>query len=181
VVSQGAVKVKEVAGRPPTALTDPAQLAGKTASVAIPAGRTLTADLFPAAQTRIGTVRIPPDKTALALQMANVPGVAGFAGAGDRVDVYGVSKQGSAGGNPGARLVLQGVEVLNVNGAVLAAAQGQPGGAGLVFLVAVSPVEAERLVYLTTFEQLYFALVPKDRGAVAPTPGAGPGDSLKLP
>ena len=56
---------------------------------------------------------------------------------------------------------MQNTEVLNVNGTTLAAAQGQPGGTGLVYLLAVSPVEAERLVYLTTFESLYFSLVAR--------------------
>lgn len=180
-VNDGSVKAKAVAQMPPGAYTDVSQLSGKVAAGTIPSGKVLTADLFPPAQTRIGTLRIPGDKTALALQMPNVAGVAGFAGAGDKIDIYGVSKLGGSGGGPGARMILQNVDVLNVNGAVLAPTQGQPGGTGLVFLVAVTPAEAEHLVYLTTFEQLYFSLVPKDGSAVSPTPGTGATDSLKLP
>ena len=44
---------------------------------------------------------IPPGKRALALRLEPVPGVAGFAGAGDLVDVYGVM-QGGEGGRPGS-------------------------------------------------------------------------------
>ena len=58
-------------------------------------------------------------------------------------------------------LVMQGIEVLNVNGTTLTPNAGQPGGPGLVYLVAVTPAQAEHLVYLTTFEQLYFSLLPK--------------------
>jgi Flp pilus assembly protein CpaB len=129
-------------------------------------------------QTRIGTVAIPPGKTAVAVQLANVPGVAGFAGAGDRIDVYAVVKTSATGG-PLSKLLLQSVEVLKVNGTTLAPTQGQPGGSGLVFLLAVTPTEAEQLSYLSTFEQLYFSLVPKDQATVPPTPGFGPADITK--
>ena len=179
-VGQGMVKSKPAPGdAPERALTDPSQLAGTTAPGPIAQGQVLTLDLFPPAQTRIGTLRIPEDKTALAVQMPNVPGVAGFAGAGDRINVYGVAKQ-VGGGGPGVRLVLPDVEVLSVNGAVLAPAQGQPGAPGLVFLLAVTPAEAERLVYLTSFEQLYFSLVPKQHPPVAPTPGVSAGDTFNV-
>jgi Flp pilus assembly protein CpaB len=176
---QGMVASKRVpAGvRPPNALSEVSQLAGKTAVEAIPAGTLITDDRFPVSQTRIGTLPLPPDKIAVALQMANVPGVAGFAGAGDRIDIFGVSRQGADG--PGVRLVLPDVEVLNVNGTVLAPGPGLPEGKPLVFLVAVTPTEAERLVYLTSFEQLYFGLVPKDHPPVRPTPGVAADDVLR--
>ncbi|MFN2506893.1 MAG: Flp pilus assembly protein CpaB, partial [Acidimicrobiales bacterium] len=138
-LNQGLVKTKAIgaSAKPATALTDPSQLAGRTATLGVPEGQVLTAEQFKEAQTRIGTLKIPDGKTALAVQMANVPGVAGFAGAGDRVNVYGLLKP--EGGTPGgsAKLIMQNVEVLNVNGATLAGGQGQPGGVGLVYLLAV--------------------------------------------
>lgn len=182
-VSQGLVKGKAVdaGARPPTALTDISQLAGKTVTLGVSEGEILTTDQFQAAQTRIGTLKIPEGKTALALQLANVPGVAGFAGAGDRINVYGLVKPGSDPKNPSgaAHLIMQNTEVLNVNGATLAAAQGQPGGTGLVYLLAVSAVEAERLIYLSSFESLYFSLVSKDAAPVPVTPGSSIADALK--
>jgi Flp pilus assembly protein CpaB len=174
-VAQGLIKVKKVdmKTRPATALTDASQLAGKTAHVNIPAGTTLVAEQFDVAQTVVGTVNIPGGKEALAVQLTNVPGVAGFAGAGDKIDVYGIIKDPKT--NTGiARRVMSGIEVLKVNGTTLVPTQGQPGGPGLVFLVAVTPEQAERLVYLTTLEQLYFALVPKANAPTAPTPGTNP-------
>lgn len=176
-VAEGRIRTKTVApaDRPANAVSDPSQLAGRVAAAAIPAGAIVTSDMFPDPQTHIGTIVIPPGKRALALEMQPVPGVAGFAGAGDRVDVYGVAKGGDT--PPSVRLVLQGVDVLNVNGTGLPSAQGQPGSPDLIYLVAVTPVDAERLIYLSEFDKLYFDLVPKDEGPVK-TPGIGPAGAL---
>ena len=183
VVTGNLVKNKAVdaSARPATALTDVSQLAGKTVTLGVSQGEILTTDQFQAAQTRIGTLKIPDGKTAIALQLANLPGVAGFAGAGDRVNVYGVVKAGSDPKLPAgmAHLIMQNTEVLNVNGTTLPAVQGQPGGAGLLYLLAVSPAEAERLIYLSTFESLYFSLVSKDAPPVPGTPGSTITDALK--
>ena len=183
VVTGGMIKTKsvDIASKPASALTDASQLAGKTVTLGVAEGQVLTLDQFQQAQTRIGTLKIPDGKTALALQLANVPGVAGFAGAGDHINIYGVVKAGSDPKQPSGmvHLIMQGTEVLNVNGATLAAAQGQPGGTGLVYLLAVTPVEAERLIYLSTFEALYFSLVSKDAAPSAPTPGSNITDALK--
>lgn len=180
-VQQGLVKSKRVSpdSAHPDVIVEVSQLGGTTSQTDIPAGRILTRAEFPPSQTRLGTLRIPQGKTALAVQMANVPGVAGFAGAGDRVNVYGAAENAGADGAARAQLVMQGVEVLKVNGTTLAPTQGQPDGTSLVFLLAVSPVEAERLIYFMTFEKLYFSLVPKDQVPVPPTPGWGAADALK--
>jgi Flp pilus assembly protein CpaB len=182
-VSGGFVKAKTIdaAAKPATALTDMSQLAGKTVTLGVSEGAILTSDQFQTAQTRIGTLKIPDGKTALAIQLANVPGVAGFAGAGDRINIYGVVKAGSDPKLPqgGTHLIMQNTEVLNVNGASLAATQGQPEGTGLLYLLAVTPVEAERLIYLSTFESLYFSLVSKDAPPVPGTPGSSITDALR--
>lgn len=181
-VQQGLVETKTVSPdvAHPDVIVDASQLVGTISQTDIPVGRILTRAEFPPSQTRIGTLHIPRGKTALALQMGNVPGVAGFAGAGDRVNVYGAVDSGDGGdGAARAQLVLQGVEVLKVNGTTLAPAQGEPDAPDLVFLVAVSPAEAERLVYFTTFQKLYFSLVPKDQPPVPPTPGFGAPDGSR--
>jgi Flp pilus assembly protein CpaB len=180
--ANGLVKSKVVADsvKPANALTDPTQLAGRSASLGVPEGQIITGDQFQLTQTRIGTLKIPEGKTALALELKNVPGVAGFAGAGDRINVYAVVKSSpDTGGASSAKLIMQNTEVLNVNGTVLAASPGTPGGTGLVYLLAVTPVEAERLVYLTSFESLYFSLVSKDQPAVGETPGSSVTDALR--
>ncbi len=183
VVTQGLIKTRNIdaGAKPANAIADASQLAGKTVTLGVSEGEILTLDQFQTAQTRIGTLKIPDGKTALALQLANVPGVAGFAGAGDRINIYGVVKPGSDPRNPqgATHLIMSNTEVLNVNGTTLAPTQGQPGGTGLVFLLAVSPVEAERLIYLSTFEQLYFSLVAKDAAPVGATPGSSIADALR--
>lgn len=178
-LAEGSIQVKTVLPeqRPSDAVTDPSQLSGRVAGVAIPAGSIITASMFPDPQTHIGTVVIPPGKRALALEIAPMPGVAGFVGAGDKIDVYGIAKD--PGGQPQVRLVLQGVDVLNVNGSPLPAVQGQVGSQDLIYLLAVVPADAERLIYLNSFEKLYFDLVPKGEGPVK-TPGAGPAGALAV-
>ena len=183
VFAQGMVKGKAIdaGAKPATAVTDASQLAGKTTTLGVAEGQVLTLDQFQDAQTRIGTLKIPDGKTALALSLANVPGVAGFAGAGDHINIYGLVKPGDDPKNPqgASHLIMQDTEILNVNGTTLAAAQGQPGGTGLVYLLAVTPSEAERLVYLQSFESLYFSLVSKDAAPVGPTSGSSIVDALK--
>jgi len=176
-LAEGRITTKGVdpASRPANAVTDPSQLTGRVAISAVPAGAIVTTDMFPDPQTRIGTVVIPPGKRALSLELEPVAGVAGFVGAGDRIDVYAMAK--GEGTPPGVRLVLQGVDVLNVNGAGLPLAQGQPGSPNLIYLLAVTPADAERLIYLDEYEKMYFDLVPKGEGPVK-TPGAGPGTAL---
>jgi Flp pilus assembly protein CpaB len=183
VFAQGMVKGKAIdpSAKPATAVTDASQLAGKTTTLGVAEGQVLTLDQFQDAQTRIGTLKIPDGKTALALSMSNVPGVAGFAGAGDHINIYGVVKPGDDPKNPqgATHLITQNTEVLNVNGTTLAATQGQPGGTGLVYLLAVNPSEAERLIYLNSFEGLYFSLVSKDAAPVGPTSGSSIADALR--
>jgi Flp pilus assembly protein CpaB len=177
-LSEGRIRSKTVApgARPGNAVTDASQLTGRVSAAAIAPGSLVTSDMFAVPQTRIGSVVIPPGKRALSLEMSPVAGVSGFVGAGDRIDVYGVANGEKT--PPSVRLVLQGVEVLNVNGAGLPTAQGQPGGPNLVYLLAVSPAEAERLIYLNEYEKLFFDLVPKGEGPVA-TPGAGPAGAFQ--
>ncbi len=167
----GLVKTKNVtpAARPASAITDASQLAGRTTPVGVPQGSVLTDQAFPVAQTRGGTLTIPPDKTALALNLENVPGVAGYAGAGDKIDIYALSKP--EGGVSEARLIQQDVEILSVNGTTLTPSPGLPGAPDRVFVVAVGAPQAEQLTYLTHFEHLYFSLVPKDQAPVGETPG----------
>jgi pilus assembly protein CpaB len=178
-LAEGSIRSKAVlpAELPADGVRDPSQLSGRVAGVVIPAGTMVTIAMFPEPQTRIGTVVIPAGKRALALEIQPMAGVAGFVGSGDRVDIYGVVK--SEPNPPSVRLVVQGVDVLSVNGAGLPTAQGQPGSPNLIYLLAVTPVDAERLIYLNEFEKLYFDLVPKGEGPVK-TPGTGSAGALAV-
>jgi Flp pilus assembly protein CpaB len=178
-VNGGMVDTKQVdpSAKPAAALTDSSQLPGRTAQGDISQGQILTSDQFVQAQTAIGTIKIPDGKTALALSLSNVPGVAGFAGAGDKIDIFGVVKNAPNKGQA-THLIMQGVDVLNVNGTTLAPNAGQPGGPGLVFLLAVTPAQAEHLIYLASFEQMYFSLLPKSGAPTVSTPGVGGADAF---
>jgi pilus assembly protein CpaB len=178
-LTQGLVRTRGVkpAAVPVNAVVDPSQIVTGVAGAPIPAGTVVTVDMFPPPQTRIGTLVIPAGHRALALKLEPVSGVAGFAGAGDLVDIYGVV-QGVDGAASRVQLVLQAVEVLNVNGAGLAAAQGVADGPSLVYLLAVTPVDAERLIYISEFNKLYFDLVAKGEPPVV-TPGAGAAEALR--
>lgn len=175
-LEQGMVDTKTVntSSAPAGALTNPQDIVGKTAVSSIAEGSFLTTDQFPQPQTGIGTLDIPDGLTALAIQLDYIQGVAGFPRSGDRIDIYGVIKTG---GQEKAQLVMQNTEVLSVSTPTVAA--GQPADLSPVFLVAVTPPQAEKLVYLTTFQSLYFSLVPRDAAPVPATPGVGLPDALK--
>lgn len=178
-VSQGLVGRRSIAesAQRPNMLTDTSQIAGQVAVLGVPEGSLLTSEQFRTAQTRIGTLEIPEGKTALAVQLANVNGVAGFAGAGDFINVYGLIKPGGQYPEGASQLIMQNVEVLSVNGTTLVNAQGQPGASGLVYLLAVTAEEGEQLTYLTSFQNLYFALTTQDQAPVLGTPGTKDLDS----
>jgi Flp pilus assembly protein CpaB len=179
-VDQGYIKTRSIgsSAKPAGALSDPSEVAGKTAQGTVAEGSVITSSQFAAPQTSLGSVKIPDGKMALALSMAPAPGVAGYVAAGDHIDVFGVIKDGP--GSPSAKLVMQNTEVLSVSpSGGTAAAAAAATGASPTYLLAVSAPEAEHLVFLTSFDSLYFSLVSKDAAAVAPTPGSGAADALK--
>ena len=177
-VDGGLVKTRSIdeSAKPANALTDASQLSGRTASASIPEGSVITSDQFAVPQTRLGTVKIPQGKTAIAVELGHVAGVAGFVASGDRVNIYGLLKEGP--GSQSSKLIMQNTEVLSVSPSG-ATAQAAGTGASPIFLLAVSPQEGERLAFLSSFQELYFALAPKDAPTVPGTSGTGPVDALK--
>ncbi len=161
--------------RPANAITEVSQLSSMKAFTGVPAGTVLTSDQFAVPQTSLGTMKIPDGKTALALQLNWIPGVAGSVASGDHIDVFAVNKDGPDA--PSSKLIMQNTEVLSVSPSG-AAAQASS-AVSPTYLLAVSPAEAERLVYLTTFQQLHFSLVSKDASATGLTPGSDAADALK--
>ncbi len=180
-VEQGFVKTRSISktAKPAGALTDSSELAGKTALGSVPQGTVITGSQFATPQTSLGSVKIPDGKMALALSLSAVPGVSGFVAAGDHIDVFGVLKDGP--GSPSTKLIMQNTEVLSVSpsGAAATAAAATAGGTNPTYLLAVTAPEAERLVFFTSFDSLYFSLVSKNAAAVGPTPGTDAADALK--
>jgi len=177
-VDQGLVKTRTVgaSAKPVGAVSDPSGLAGKKAVGNVPEGTIITSSQFAAPQTSLGSVKIPDGKTALALSLAPVAGATGFVGAGDRIDIFGVLKDGP--GSPSAKLIMQNTEVLSISPSGTAAAVAAA-GTNPTYLLAVTAPEAERLVFYTSFDSLYFSLVSKDAAVVGSTPGSSAADALK--
>lgn len=107
---------------------------------------------------------IPEGMQAVAIQVPFVKGLAGYATAADRVNVYATVEKGPArtdGLPPSeAKLWLANVEVLAVN--------GPPAGAGVgdtTYLLALGAADAEKAIFLARFETMWLTLVPKGQPA----------------
>ncbi len=170
----------------PGAITSTALLAGQTVVADITEGAQLTSSSLRASQIRGASVAIPDGKQGVAVQLDFVPGVGGYVGAGDRVNVYSVVRNGvpdpenpeDAPCNPRVHLFLSNVEVLDVSSevaprrAVADQEQVRATGEPITYLLALDPVEAERVIFMTSNESLYLALTGKDvPPAGTPAPG----------
>lgn len=130
----------KVATTAPATATPVAATSGQIAAAAVPAA-----------------VKVPDGKEAVAVQLPTVPGLAGYAKVGDNVNVYGTFKDhqptNAVKGAPLAKLVLSGAEVL----AVTAPPAGAEAGS-TTYLLAVAPGDAEKVVYLASFEGIWMSL-----------------------
>jgi Flp pilus assembly protein CpaB len=132
-------------GSPPVVSTTTTTLQAGT--VVVPA---------PAAATPTGFT-IPDGKQAVAVQVPFVAGLAGFAKAGDLVNVYGNLEKGATDPPPPlTRLLLPGVQVL----AVSAPGPGSEGG-NATYVLALDAAQAEQAIFFAKFESLWLTLVPK--------------------
>ena len=124
----------------------------------------------PAASTAAAAVKVPDGKEGVAVQVAAVPGLAGYAKVGDRVNVYGTFKDrqpnSAAKGAPVAKLILADAEVLAVTGPAPGAEVGNT-----TYLLAVNPGAAEQVIYLASFEGIWLSLTPEGTPAITGTPG----------
>jgi Flp pilus assembly protein CpaB len=110
---------------------------------------------------------IPEGKQAVAVQVPFVAGLAGYAKAGDHVNVYGNVEKGATNPIPPAtKLILPDVQVLAVTGP----APGTDGG-NTTYLLALDASQAEQAIFFAKFDSLWMTLVPKGQPAPAATPG----------
>jgi len=122
--------------------------------------------------------KIPEGRQALAVSLDSVAGTAGIAKAGSRIDVFAaVTKKGANGDDNAARLIIQNVEVLQVQTGATPLKDAPTGNP--VFVLAVSPTQAEKLVYHASFSRLWFSVVNANAPAVPPTPGVNRGNELQ--
>ncbi len=188
VVAEGLVEAREFAPGQiaPGAITSTAQLAGQTVASDIGKGAQLTTSSLRLSQVRGASVAIPEGKQGVAVQLDFVPGVGRYVGAGDRVNMYSVVRNGvpdpqnpkDAPCSPRVHLFLSNVEVLDVSSevaprrAVADQEQERVTGNAITYLLALDPVEAERVIFMTSNEALYLALAGAD---VPPVATEGPG------
>lgn len=118
----------------------------------------------------VPAVKVPSGKEAVAVQLPAVPGLAGYAKVNDLVNVYGTFKDhqpnGAVKGPPLAKLVLTGAQVL----AVTSPAPGAEAGV-TTYLLAVNPGDAEKVIYLSSFEGVWMSLSADGAPPLANTPG----------
>ncbi|MEX2659495.1 MAG: Flp pilus assembly protein CpaB [Acidimicrobiales bacterium] len=163
----------------PGALSSTHVLAGQTFSADVATGSQVTSAALRPAQARGASFEIPEGKQAVAVQLDFVPGVAGYVGVGDIVNVYalGQSPDGSE-----VNLVVSNVAVLDVSlevaprRAAADQATERVTGNAITYLLALDPNEAARLIHDTSFNNLYLALAkegaPRIEGEVRADAGA---------
>lgn len=143
-------------------------------STAAPAATTTTAVqagqvIVPAAgSVQPTSFTIPAGKQAVAVQVPFVAGLAGYARAGDLVNIYATVEKGQVVPDtppPVAKLVLPGVEVLAVTGPGPGTDVGNT-----TYLLALDAAQAEQAIFLARFESVWLTLVPKGQDIPA-TPG----------
>ena len=126
------------------------------------AGTVVINNAAPAAPT---SFTIPEGKQAVAVQLPYIGGLAGYAKAGDTVNVYGILDEKGIGAEPAppaTRLILPGVEVLAVTGPGPGADTGNA-----TYLLALDTAQAEQAIFFAKFQSLWLTLVPKGQ---APQP-----------
>jgi len=184
-ISQGLINTIKVPllARVDGAIGSLQEIKGEVASVDIQKNEQILTSRFVAPGTAGNTLAIPTGFEAVSVQVAIPPGVAGFIKTNDSVSVIAqvaVPKTGAlaAATTPTVKYLLQNVKVLAVGQfTVTTAANGSTTSttqqtAGQVLLtLAVTPVQAEKLVLANLQGQLYFALLPAQPGKPANTPG----------
>lgn len=142
------------------------------------------------AETAAPEFKIPEGKQALAVALDPVAGTAGVAKAGSHIDVFAAVTKKADGGpaTNAARMIIQNVEILEVqtstplNTASAAVSKDQPTAAtssSTVFVLAVTPTQAEKLVYHAAFSRLWFSVMADGQAPVPPTPGVNTGNELQ--
>jgi len=180
-ISQGLIQSIQIPlkARATGAISSLEEIKGKVAAVDISQNEQILAQRFVAPGQVGSSLPIPAGRQAISVQVAIPPGVAGFIKQGDTVSVIaqltvplGVNKT-----VPKVQYLLQNVQVLAVGQQVVVTGQQgkqqqqqQQVQNQVLLTLAVTPRDAEKLVFGTLQGQIYFTIVPKGQGPTA-TPG----------
>ena len=163
--------------RPADALTSLSQIANLQTLRNISAGEVVAVSQFGTAGAATATttastdgLAIPAGKNAVTVTAPVPQAVAGYVSPGDLVNIYMTTK-----GDPSARLLLSHVAVLAVvpaNTPKIAAAAAPT--TDINFTLALSPQDAEKVIFAQTYEALWYGLVHPGDG-----PATSAGQTLK--
>lgn len=161
---EGMVTQTEVPERyaAPAAVTEIAAILQQVTVERIDPGETLTATQFATAGSTRGRLPIPKGREAMAMAINLDPGVAGYVAPGDHVSIYVTYRRGDG----FTEKILSNVEVLAVEANTSSAAQRLTGSTGatanrLLFILALTPQEAAKLIHGKELGSLWLTLVPQ--------------------
>ncbi|HVM55009.1 MAG TPA: Flp pilus assembly protein CpaB [Acidimicrobiales bacterium] len=182
-VAAGTIVRREVDddARPATALASLSELSGRTIDVDVAAGEPLVTSHLRPLTLRAGAIEIPPGKQGVAVQLGFVAGGAGYVGRGDFVNLYGNVVPSEAEGTV-TKLVLGNIEVLDVSSEIAPRrdiGDERPTGSALTYLLALTPEEAERVIFLSANGELWVALAGDEAAPLPATPGRRAADVLQ--
>ena len=135
---------------------DSGQKAAATTTTTIQAGTVVVNSAAAGVPTSFTS---PEGKQAVAVQVPYVGGLAGYAKAGDKVNVYGNIDDKGIGSDPAppaTRLILSGVDVLAVTGPGPGAETGNA-----TYLLALDTAQAEQVIFFAKFQSMWLTLAPK--------------------
>lgn len=172
VISQGLIETKNISRNilPVNAIVSLDELKGKIAAVDIFQGETLLRGRFVLRGAAIAQgIRIPAKRQAISVEVGIPPGVAGFVRVGDHVSVIAqISGTRGTATVETVKYLIQDVEVLQTGRRVVTTttegAQGettQQQEGKILLTLAVTPTQAERLVFALLNGDIYFTLLPK--------------------
>jgi pilus assembly protein CpaB len=172
----GLVKKQKVPAelRPASAVTEPGELEGKASVRAISRGEVLSELQFDA--TRSGSLPTPKGYDAVTINLASPQGVAHYVQPGTRANVY-VSFKGAPTADPAdgvvTKLLLSNVTVLanrppNPEAAEDEAEQPEA-GAEVLLTLAVTPEQAEKLIFAKENGSIWLGLPHSDNGVATTT------------
>ncbi len=177
VIAQGLITKETVPAklRPDDAITSLESLKGRVAAVTIKAKETILLSRFVAPGQVGAGLPIPPNRVAMSIEVDVPPGVAGFVRQGDHVGVIAdvdVPATGRGATTTAteqrAKFIVQNVEVLAVGQRVVTTteqgqtATSQTTTSKVLITIAVTPADAERLVFAVLEGEVYFTLVNRE-------------------
>jgi len=200
VIEQGLLATEQVdAGAQPVgAITSAGGLDNQIFVVGVPEGEVITSSQL--AVRSLSNISVPEGYDGVAVTLPYTNGGAGYVAPGDTVNVYGLygtsdqtaglstagAGEGSAAPVPRTELILTNVLVLDVSAqdprsttatttpeqAQATSVSRQTSQAPLTYLLALRPTDAERVVQVSSFAQLYVSLTAEGAAPAGDTPGS---------